>query len=471
MEKGKECMKPTINAIMMAAGKGTRMKSLDATKSKVAFDLLGVPLVRHVLNALKPMNIDTVYSIVGHGGETTESIVKADSVVVWQSEQKGTGHAIMQVAPYLAGKQGTTLIVSGDTPLITTASLQHLVDTHLEGNFDLTILTSVVDDPFGYGRMVRTKDGKLTAIVEEINATDEEKSIREINTGFYVFNNEKLFRYLNELPPNPKNGELNITFLVKMFIEQGFHVGTDTVASFEETLGTNDRAQLAEARRILQKRINHQHMVNGVTIENPENTFISPQVTIGQDTVIQSGVYLIGDVSIGVGNLIGANSMIENSTIGNRNVIESSKIIDSSLGDDNHVGPNAHLRGHTKIANECRIGNFVELKNAVLHDSVKAAHLTYLGDCEIGEDTNIGCGTIIANYDGKTKHHTSIGQHVFVGSGTTIISPVTIADEVIIAAGSTINENVEKGSMAIARSKQTNKPGFYDHWMKKIGKK
>lgn len=464
-------MKPKINAIMMAAGKGTRMKSLDSTKSKVAFDLLGVPLVRHVLNALKPMNIETIYSIVGHGGETTEAIVKDDSIVVWQREQKGTGHAIMQVAPYLAGKEGTTLIVSGDTPLITTASLQHLVDTHLSGNFDLTILTSVVDDPFGYGRMVRDAHGHLTAIVEEINATEEEKTIREINTGFYVFNNEKLFRHLNELPPNPKNGELNITFLVKMFIEQGFNVGTDTVVAFEETLGTNDRAQLAEARRILQRRINHQHMVNGVTIENPDNTFISPQVTIGQDTVIQSGVYLIGDVTIGVGNLIGANTTIENSLIGDRNVIESSKIIDSKIGHDNHIGPNAHLRGHTEVGNQCRVGNFVELKKAVLHDRVKAAHLTYLGDCEIHEDTNIGCGTIIANYDGITKHHTTIGKRVFVGSGSTLISPLTIHDDVIIAAGSTITQDVESGAMGIARTKQTNKPGFYDQWMKKIGKK
>lgn len=460
-----------MNAIIMAAGKGTRMKSLDTTKSKVAFDLLGVPLVGHVLNALKPMDIETIYTIVGHGGETTEKIVKNDSVVVWQREQKGTGHAIMQCAPYLAGKEGTTLIVSGDTPLITTQSLQHLVDTHLQGGFDLTILTSIVDDPFGYGRMVRDQHGRLTAIVEEINANDEEKKIREINTGFYVFNNEKLFRHLNDLPPNPKNGELNITFLVKMFIEQGFNVGTDTVAAFEETLGTNDRAQLAEARQILQKRINHQHMLNGVTIENPENTFISPQVRIGQDTVIQSGVYLIGDVTIGVGNVITANTTIENSTIGDRNHIESSKIIDSTVGHDNHIGPNAHLRVHTLVGNHCRVGNFVELKKAELKDGVKTAHLTYLGDCLIDENTNIGCGTIIANYDGKTKHHTHIGKNVFVGSGSTLISPVHIGDNVLIAAGSTVTKDVETGAMAIARSQQTNKPGFYDHWMKKIGKK
>jgi bifunctional UDP-N-acetylglucosamine pyrophosphorylase/glucosamine-1-phosphate N-acetyltransferase len=286
-----------------------------------------------------------------------------------------------------------------------------------------------------------------------------------------VFNNEKLFRHLNDLPPNPKNGELNITFLVKMFIQQGFHVGTDTVAAFEETLGTNDRAQLAEARQILQKRINHQHMVNGVTIENPENTFISPQVRIGQDTVIQSGVYLIGDVTIGVGNTITANTTIENSTIGDRNHIESSKIMDSIVGHDNHIGPNAHLRGHTVVGNHCRVGNFVELKKAELKDGVKAAHLTYLGDCLIEENTNIGCGTIIANYDGKTKHHTHIGKNVFVGSGSTLISPVHIGDDVIIAAGSTITKDVENGAMGISRSQQTNKPGFYDHWMKKIGKK
>lgn len=458
-----------INAIIMAAGKGTRMKSLDSTKSKVAFDLLGVPLVGHVMNALKPMNIDTIYTIVGHGGETTEAIVKNDSVVVWQREQKGTGHAVMQVEPYLGGKTGTTLIVSGDTPLITTKTLQQLVDVHLQEKNELTILTSIVNDPFGYGRMVR-KNGKLTAIVEEINATDEEKTIREINTGFYVFDNAYLFQHLKELPPNPKNGELNITFLVKMFIEQGFKVGTSTVEQFEETLGTNDRAQLAEARLILQRRINTMHMLNGVTIENPDNTFISPQVKIGQDTTIQSGVYLIGDVVIGQGNWIGSGTTIENTTIGDRNHLQSSTLKDVTIGSDNHIGPNAHLRGKTVIDNACRIGNFVELKNARLHHGVKAAHLSYLGDCEIGENTNIGCGTIIANYDGKTKHHTSIGQDVFVGSGTTLIAPIQVGDRVIIAAGSIVNEDVPSGSMAIARTRQTNKPGFYEHWMKKIGK-
>jgi bifunctional UDP-N-acetylglucosamine pyrophosphorylase / glucosamine-1-phosphate N-acetyltransferase len=459
-----------LNAIIMAAGKGTRMKSLDSKKSKVAFDLLGIPLVGHVLNALKPMEIETIYTIVGHGGETTEQIVKNDSVVVWQREQKGTGHAVMQVEPYLGGKAGTTLIVSGDTPLITTQTLQQLVDAHQSQKNELTILTSIVDNPYGYGRMVRHDDQKLIAIVEEINATESEKAIREINTGFYVFDNETLFKYLKELPPNPKSGELNITFLVKMFIEQGFRVGTSTVTAFEETLGTNDRAQLAEARLILQRRINHQHMLNGVTIENPDNTFISPQVTIGQDTTIQSGVYLIGNVHIGQGNVIGTNTTIENTTIGDRNHIESSKIIDSTMGSDNHIGPNAHLRGHTVLGHHCRVGNFVELKNATLRNGVKAAHLTYLGDCTVGEQTNIGCGTIIANYDGKTKHHTTIGRDVFIGSGTTLISPVTIADRVIVAAGSTITDDVPEGGMGIARNKQVNKPGFYDHWMKKIGK-
>ena len=459
-----------LNAIIMAAGKGTRMKSLDSTKSKVAFDLLGIPLVGHVLNALKPMGIETIYTIVGHGGETTEQIVKDDSIVVWQREQKGTGHAVMQVEPYLGGQAGTTLIVSGDTPLITTQTLQQLVDAHQAQKNELTILTSIVDNPYGYGRMVRQDNQKLVAIVEEINATESEKAIREINTGFYVFDNETLFKYLKELPPNPKSGELNITFLVKMFIEQGFRVGTSTVAAFEETLGTNDRAQLAEARLILQRRINHQHMLNGVTIENPDNTFISPQVTIGQDTTIQSGVYLTGNVHVGQGNVIGAHTTIENATIGDRNHIESSKIIDSTIGSDNHIGPNAHVRGHTVVGNQCRIGNFVELKNATLRNGVKTAHLTYLGDCTVGEETNIGCGTIIANYDGKTKHHTTIGRDVFIGSSTTLISPVTIADRVIVAAGSTITEDVSEGSMGIARTKQVNKPGFYDHWMKKIGK-
>jgi bifunctional UDP-N-acetylglucosamine pyrophosphorylase / glucosamine-1-phosphate N-acetyltransferase len=457
-------------AIIMAAGKGTRMKSLDSTISKVAFDLLGVPLVGHVINALKPLKLDRTITIVGHGGETTSKVVEGQSEIVWQREQKGTGHAVLQVAPLLEGKQGTTLIVSGDTPLITTKSLDQLVQTHIQGTFDLTILTSVVNQPFGYGRMIRNAKGQVTAIVEEINANEEEKKIKEINTGFYVFSNPLLFQNLRELTPNPKNGELNITSLIKMFMDKGLKVGTSTVDAFEETLGINDRAQLAEARRIMQQRINHQHMVNGVTIENPDNTFISPQVVIGQDTTIQSGVYLVGQVSIGTGNFIGANSVIENTTIGQGNHIESSKIIDSIVGNQNHIGPYAHLRGHAVLKNDIRIGNFVEIKAATLQNGVKAAHLSYLGDCEIGEDTNIGCGTIIANYDGNKKHKTVIGKKVFVGSGSTLISPVVIADETLIAAGSTIDKDVKKGEMGIARSRQTNKENYYPEWLKKIGK-
>jgi bifunctional UDP-N-acetylglucosamine pyrophosphorylase / glucosamine-1-phosphate N-acetyltransferase len=457
-------------AIIMAAGKGTRMKSLDLTKSKVAFDLLGVPLVGHVIHALKPLKLDRTITIVGHGGETTSKVVEGQSEIVWQREQKGTGHAVLQVAPLLESKQGTTLIVSGDTPLITTKSLDQLVQTHIQGKFDLTILTSVVNQPFGYGRMIRNSKSQVIAIVEEINANEEEKKIKEINTGFYVFNNPLLFQFLRELKPNPKNGELNITSLIKMFMDKGLKVGSSTVDAFEETLGINDRAQLAEARKIMQHRINHQHMVNGVTIENPDNTFISPQVIIGQDTTIQSGVYLIGQVTIGTGNFIGANSVIENTTIGQGNHIESSKMIDSVIGNQNLIGPYAHLRAHVMLHDQARVGNFVEIKAATLQRGVKVAHLSYLGDCEIGEDTNIGCGTIIANYDGNKKHKTTIGKNVFVGSGSTLVSPVIIADDTIIAAGSTIVNDVKKGEMAIARMRQTNKENYYSQWLKKIGK-
>ena len=459
-----------IFAIIMAAGKGTRMKSLDSTKSKVAFDLLGVPLVGHVINALKPLKLDRTITIVGHGGETTSKVVEGKSEIVWQREQKGTGHAVLQVAPLLEGNEGTTLIVSGDTPLITTKSLDQLLQTHIQGKFDLTILTSIVHQPFGYGRMIRNNKNQVTAIVEEINATEEEKKIKEINTGFYVFNNALLFQFLRDLTPNPKNGELNITSLIKMFMDKGLKVGTSTVDAFEETLGINDRAQLAEARKIMQHRINHQHMVNGVTIENPDNTFISPQVIIGQDTTIQSGVYLIGQVTIGTGNFVGANSVIENTTIGQSNHIESSKIIDSVVGNQNHIGPYAHLRAHAILKDKMRVGNFVEIKAATLENGVKVAHLSYLGDCEIGEETNIGCGTIIANYDGKNKHKTIIGKNVFVGSGSTLVSPVVIADDTLIAAGSTIVNDVKKGEMAIARSRQINKENYYSEWLKKIGK-
>lgn len=457
-------------SIVMAAGKGTRMKSLDVSKSKVAYTILGVPLVQYVLDAVQPLSLDQTITIVGFGGETTQQIVKNQSEVVWQREQKGTGHAIMQCAPLLEGKPGLTLIVSGDTPLLTSETLQNLVKKHENDQNDLTILTAVVPNPKGYGRIVRSSDQGVQAIVEQADASEAVLNIREVNTGVYVFHNQKLFEQLKHITPSNKQGEYYLTDVIKLFATKKYKIAAEILSNYEEMLGINDRVQLAEAAKILQLRINNKHMRQGVTFEAPEQTFIGPYVTIHPDTVLKPGTEILGQSIIGEANIIGPSSYLENVQIGKRNTIFQSKVMNASLLDDNQVGPFAHIREHSEIHNHTRIGNFVEIKKCILHDGVKASHLTYLGDTEILENTNIGAGVITANYDGRVKHKTFIGKDVFVGSGVTIIAPVTIGDRVIVAAGSTVTEDIASNGLAIARSKQMNKPNYYDVWLKKIGK-
>ena len=460
-----------LYTIIMAAGKGSRMKSLDDNISKVAYPLLGQPLVKYVLNAVAPLNSARIVTIVGFGGETAKAIVEDQTEIAWQRELKGTGHAIMQVAPLLQAEVGMTLIVSGDTPLLKFETLQALVATHQQNHNDLTILSAQLDNPFGYGRIIRDETKQVRAVIEQADATEAEAAIREINAGVYVFDNQKLFDELKHLKPINKQGEYYLTDLIAIFNLKGYRVGAQIVDDFSETLGINDRAQLAEAAKLMRSRINYRLMKSGVTIEDPEHTYIGPDVTIGQDTVIKPGCYIMGKTAIGNHNVIGPETTIEQSKIGHRNKVIKSYIIDSAIGDDNAVGPFTHMRGHAELLNHTRVGNFVEMKAAILRDGAKAAHLTYLGDADVDEGANIGCGTITANYDGKNKWKTKIGKRVFVGSGTTIIAPVTIGDDAFIAAGSTINKNVEVDDMAIARARQENKPGFASVIRKRIASK
>ena len=452
-------------AIVLAAGKGSRMKSLLENKSKVSYEILGVPLVKYVLNALKPLNINKIVTVVGFGGETSKAIVEQESDVVWQKEQKGTGHAIMQARPILENKEGETIILCGDTPLLKSETLEKLLNDHLSNNNKITVLGAKIDNPFGYGRLVIDNEGKLQKIVEQKDANEEEKLIDVVNSGVYVFDNSLLFKYLNELKPNNKAGEYYLTDLIEIFRNNNHRVGVSIMHGDEEMLGINDRIQLAYATKLMKERINTKLMLSGVTIEDPLTTYVGPYVEIEPDTIIKPHTTILGETKIGQRNEIGPNTYLSNMQIGNDNNIIMSHLVDSIIKDNNNIGPFCRMRGNAIIEGNNRIGNFVELKGAHLHNGAKSAHLTYLGDCEVGERTNIGCFTVTANYDGYNKSFTSIGSDVFVGSGSIIIAPLKIEDESFIAAGSTISKDVKKDELAIARAKQENKAG-YSHIIK-----
>ena len=446
-------------AIILAAGKGTRMKSKREDISKVSFPILGRPLVKYVIEALKPIGLAELIAVIGFGGVTSEAIVKDDAKVVWQKEQKGSGHAVMMAAPLLEDKEGETIVCCGDTPLLTTTTLQTLFDSHEKEHNALTIMTSILSDPTGYGRIVK-KDGRVQRIIEQKDASEEERKITEVNAGVYVFDNKELFEALHHITTNNAAGEYYLTDVIGLFVKKGLKVGSFAVKDVDETLGVNDRYQLSIAAKILQHRINKALMISGVSIEDPESAYIAPGVKIGQDTVIRPGTFLFGATTIGEANVIGPNCYFENVVVGNNNEIIYSHLVDTVVGNATTLGPYLRTRKGVKIHDKAHIGNFNELKNVDFGDGSKAAHLSYLGDATIGASVNIGCGTIIANYDGVNKFHSDIGNNAFVGSGSTIISPVKVGDGAFIAAGSTINKDIASDDMAIARARQENKAGY-----------
>ncbi|MGI6644685.1 MAG: bifunctional UDP-N-acetylglucosamine diphosphorylase/glucosamine-1-phosphate N-acetyltransferase GlmU [Bacilli bacterium] len=448
------------NAIILAAGKGTRMRSLNKEVSKVAFPLLGQPLVSYVLDATENIVDGKKVVVVGFGGNKTQEIVSGRAEVVWQHEQKGTGHAVMQARKLLSTDKNNTLILSGDVPLLSEETLKEMIDAHTKNNAKLTVMSAKPALNYGYGRIVRDENGNLLKIVEQADATEEEKEIREVNAGTYLINNELLFKHLDELNSENKQNEIYLTDMISLFIEKGYKVGVYTLKDSNEMLGINNRVQLAEAEKLMRKRINEGHMLSGVSIENPDNTYIGPKVKIGQDTYVGAGVHLLGNTVIGNKNTIIGDTYIEDSEIGEGNKITSSNIVGAKIGNNNNIGPMARMRGTNIIGNNTRIGNFVEFKSVIFGNGSKCAHLSYLGDAIVGENTNIGCGTITANYDGVNKSKTIIGDNVFVGSGVTIIAPVTIESNSFLAAGSTINRDVKENDLAIARERQTNKEGY-----------
>lgn len=444
-------------AIILAAGKGTRMKS---KLYKVLHPVSGQPMVEHIINRVSETNPDQIITIVGHGAEQVKAQLGERSEYALQAEQLGTGHAVLQAASFLQGKEGTTLVISGDTPLLTTETLNNLFEYHQGKNASATILTAQAEDPTGYGRIIRDHIGIVEKIVEQKDTTPEEALVQEINTGTYCFDNQALFEALNKVGTDNAQGEYYLTDIIEILKDAGKTVAAYQTEDFDESMGVNDRIALAKANELMRQRINKMHMVNGVSFVDPATTYIDAGVEIGSDTVIEAGVQLQGKTVIGSDCVIGAHSRIVDSVIEAHVVVEHSVIEKSLVKSHADVGPFAHLRPKAEIGEGVHIGNFVEVKNAEIGKNTKVGHLTYVGDATLGEEINVGCGVVFVNYDGKNKHRTTIGDHSFIGSNANIIAPVEIAKNTSVAAGSTITEDIPEYAMAIARARQVNKEEY-----------
>lgn len=442
-------------SLILAAGKGTRMKS---EKSKVLHEVNGTPMVKRVLNTMKNIGIEKNIFILGHKKEDVLSVM-GEVEYVEQAEQLGTGHAVLIAKEKIEKYKEDVLITYGDTPLLTEETLLKMKEAFYERNLDGIILSCIVRNPFGYGRIIK-KDGKVADIIEENEADAEQKKINEVNTGVYIFKYESLVNIIEKINNNNVKGEYYLTDAIKILSDGGYKVDSFHIDDEDEVLGVNSKAQLAQASKILRDRKNTELMDSGVVIIDPETTYIEENVRIGEDTVIYPNVIIQGDTEIGKNCLIFGNTRIENSVIKDNVKIESSLVEKSMLEEGVTVGPFAHLRPKTHLKGNVHIGNFVEIKNAVLEAGVKAGHLTYIGDAEIGENTNIGAGTITCNYDGKNKHRTLIGKDSFIGSNSIIVAPAEIGEKSFTAAGSVITKKVPDNTLAFGRARQINKEGW-----------
>lgn len=447
-------------AIILAAGKGTRMKS---SLYKVLHPVCGKPMVEHVVEQVEKAGADNIVTIVGYGADAVKELLQDRSQYALQKEQLGTGHAVLQAKSVLGDLEGVTIVLCGDTPLLTAETIEAAMTYHHERQAKATILTAIAEDPTGYGRVVRDEQGHVLKNVEHKDASQEELAIREINTGTYVFDNEALFEALASVKNDNAQGEYYLPDVLEILKGQGHVVTAFEIPDFSQSLGVNDRVALAQAQQIMQKRINEAHMRNGVTLIAPEQTYIDADVVIGEDTVIEPSVYLKGKTRIGKNVHISMNSEIIDTIIEDGVTVRSSSIEQSYVAKGADVGPMAHIRPNSRLMERVHVGNFVEVKNATIGADTKMGHLTYIGDATLGERINVGCGTIVVNYDGKHKHHSTIGSDSFIGCNANIISPVDIGDRAFIAAGSTITKDVPSQALAIARSKQENKEDYVQH--------
>lgn len=430
---------------------------MKSSTSKVLHEIFHKPLVYYPIEAARYAGAQEVCLVVGHKSEEVMKTFGDTVKYALQAERLGTGHAVMQAMDFI-GDDGEILVLYGDTPLITAQTIEKMLAFHRKKKNAVTVLSALVNDPTGYGRIVRDESKHFVKIVEQKDATDEEKRITEINGGMYVFEAKHLKSALSKITNNNKQQEYYLTDTIEILLHEGYNVDAIAIMNPDDILGVNSREQLAQATAIMKQRINRKHMDNGVTLIDPHHTYIDPEVEIGQDTVIEPGCIIEGNTSIGENCIIGYNTKIRNCTVGNSVAIESSMLIDSQIDEGCHIGPFAYIRPNSHIGAKVKIGDFVEIKNATIGEGTKVSHLTYIGDADVGCDVNFGCGTVVVNYDGEKKHRTTIKDHAFIGCNTNLVSPVVIEENVYTAAGSTITQDVPKNSLAIARARQEIKP-------------
>ena len=448
-----------IHVVVLAAGKGTRMKS---QVPKVLHRISGFSLIERVLRTADALQPASITLVVGHGADDVKASLNQRRTLnfVVQEQQLGTGHALLQTRPLLEGKQGIAVLLSGDVPLLTSNTLKSLIETHEQSQAAATVVTADMSRPFGYGRIVRV-NGNISRIVEERDASPAQRKLTEINSGIYSFDLAPLFGALDSIGTSNNQGEYYLPDLVAIYRKQKRTVATWTVERAEEIRGINSRTELAEVSAMVRQQKNEELMAAGVTLIDPATTYVDSDVVVGPDTVIHPCVFLEGSTKIGAACEIHSGSRIVSSTIGDRVCVRNHTVVtDSTVEAGAFLGPFAHIRPGSVVGEDAHIGNFVELKKTTMGKGAKANHLAYLGDATIGTATNVGAGTITCNYDGEKKHQTTIGEKVFVGSNSTLVAPVTLADGAYIAAGSTITKDVPAGALGVGRARQENKEGW-----------
>ncbi len=442
-------------SIILAAGEGKRMKSHHAKPLQKA---CGKTMIDWVLDAAEGAGSKQNIVVVGHCGEELENYLGDRVTFAYQLERLGTGHAVMQGIKPIEKEQGTVMVLCGDTPLITAETLSWAIADHNAAGRAVTVISAEVDNPFGYGRIVR-ENGKMVRITEQKDATEQERMIREINSGMYLFDLQKLITALGKIKNDNAQGEYYLTDVIEILLSDGEEADT-CLAQPEEILGVNDRVQLAEADSLLCRRKIRELLTEGVSVISPEMVRVEGPVQVGMDTVLYPGTILEGNTVVGEGCTVGPNTRLKNTTVGDNNDISFSVAVDAKIGSGNIIGPYAYMRPNSVIGNNVKVGDFVEVKNATIGDGTKIAHLTYIGDADVGERVNFGCGTVVVNYDGIKKHRTVIEDDCFIGCNSNLVAPVTVRRGAFTAAGSTITDEVPEDTLAIARARQVNKEGW-----------